>query len=273
MATEQKRLALRTIDTRDIVVAVDEFSQTVIAVVNNLNQPVNVTYWARNNIETGYTRFLDRGGVLAPGASDSNRFVAEYNDLMVKVAPSVAPTGGTFDLDITTTLAGGLGVVDSLETELGDVDVTDPQDGQLLQYIEETEKWENRTVSGAGGVIPHGIAGVYHTGGSLANLNAKITDATLIDTSDARLSDDRTPTAHALDGAKHTGTLPEASVGFDRFGGHDHDGSGSKAVAHADTSGQTTDDHHAEVHQIDPSGGPHTGSLPEADVTFDNSGT
>jgi hypothetical protein len=36
-----------------------------------------------------------------------------------------------------------------------------------------------------------------HTTDTLANLNAKVTDATLIDTGDARLSDARTPTAHA----------------------------------------------------------------------------
>lgn len=39
---------------------------------------------------------------------------------------------------------------------------------------------------------------------TLAELNAIITDATLIDTGDARLSDARTPTAHALGGAEHT---------------------------------------------------------------------
>ena len=59
----------------------------------------------------------------------------------------------------------------------------------------------------------HDLAGADHNADTLADLNTKISDATLIDTTDARLSDARTPTAHSLDGASHTvGALPANQV-------------------------------------------------------------
>lgn len=48
---------------------------------------------------------------------------------------------------------------------------------------------------------------------TLAELNAIITDATLIDTADSRLSDARTPTAHGLGGSEHNAaTLAELNA-------------------------------------------------------------
>lgn len=49
----------------------------------------------------------------------------------------------------------------------------------------------------------HALGGAQHDPDTLANLNTKVSDATLIDTADARLSDARTPTAHDLGGAEH----------------------------------------------------------------------
>ncbi len=43
----------------------------------------------------------------------------------------------------------------------------------------------------------HLLGSSTHTQDTLANLNAKVSDATLIDTTDSRLSDDRDPTSHA----------------------------------------------------------------------------
>ena len=43
----------------------------------------------------------------------------------------------------------------------------------------------------------HDLGGSDHNADSLSDLNSKITDATLIDTGDSRLSDARTPTSHA----------------------------------------------------------------------------
>lgn len=42
----------------------------------------------------------------------------------------------------------------------------------------------------------HNLGGAEHNTDTLANLNSKVSDATLIDTSDSRLSDARTPTSH-----------------------------------------------------------------------------
>ncbi len=49
----------------------------------------------------------------------------------------------------------------------------------------------------------HAMAGAEHSVDTLADLNSKISDATLIDTADARLSDARTPTQHEVLGAPH----------------------------------------------------------------------
>lgn len=54
-----------------------------------------------------------------------------------------------------------------------------------------------------GAPAAHDLGGAEHNADTLANLNAKVSDATLIDTADARLSDARTPTAHDLAGAEH----------------------------------------------------------------------
>ena len=45
----------------------------------------------------------------------------------------------------------------------------------------------------------HNLGGERHSADTLVNLNSKVSDATLIDTLDSRLSDDRDPTAHALE--------------------------------------------------------------------------
>lgn len=54
--------------------------------------------------------------------------------------------------------------------------------------------WLETTVQG--GVSSHALGGSEHTVDTLSNVNGKISDATLIDTGDSRLSDARTPTAH-----------------------------------------------------------------------------
>ena len=51
--------------------------------------------------------------------------------------------------------------------------------------------------------LSHGLAGGEHNASTLAALNAKVSDATLIDTADGRLSDARTPTSHGLGGSEH----------------------------------------------------------------------
>jgi hypothetical protein len=53
----------------------------------------------------------------------------------------------------------------------------------------------------AGGATAHNLGGSEHSADTLANLNAKVSDATLIDTADSRLSDERTANAIATTGA------------------------------------------------------------------------
>ncbi len=53
----------------------------------------------------------------------------------------------------------------------------------------------------AGSVEAHDLGGGDHIADTLENLNSKVSDGTLIDTGDARLSDERDPTAH---GSEHT---------------------------------------------------------------------
>jgi hypothetical protein len=59
----------------------------------------------------------------------------------------------------------------------------------------------------------HDLSGALHNSSTLADLNSKVSDATLIDTADSRLSDSRTPTAHDLAGALHnSATLSELNA-------------------------------------------------------------
>jgi len=68
------------------------------------------------------------------------------------------------------------------------------------------------TISGGGGEVnAHDFAGPEHSVDTLANVNSKISDATLIDTGDSRLSDARTPTAHSLD-SHNASTLAALNV-------------------------------------------------------------
>lgn len=83
-------------------------------------------------------------------------------------------------------------------------------DGQLYLVldIDEFREWDGGTSSwvepsSITGSSTHDLGGATHTADTLANLNTKVSDATLIDTTDSRLSDARTPTAHDLAGAEH----------------------------------------------------------------------
>ena len=67
-------------------------------------------------------------------------------------------------------------------------------------FIPDTPDWQ---VDGDA-ESPHLMGSVDHAADTLANLNTKVSDATLIDTTDPRLTDARTPTAHDLAGAEHS---------------------------------------------------------------------
>lgn len=73
---------------------------------------------------------------------------------------------------------------------------------------------ENGVKTGALVAAAHAVGGAVHTADTLAHLNTKVSDATLIDTGDVRLSNARTPLAHNQSAATiTTGTLPVARGG------------------------------------------------------------
>jgi len=79
----------------------------------------------------------------------------------------------------------------------GLADPDDPQDAATKSYVDSN-------------AAPHAIGGSQHTTSTLAELNTKISDATLIDTTDSRLSDARTPTGTAS--GDLSGTYPSPTV-------------------------------------------------------------
>jgi hypothetical protein len=72
---------------------------------------------------------------------------------------------------------------------------------------------QNDIVDRAEVAVPsaHDLSGALHNVSTLANLNLKISDATLIDTTDSRLSDDRDPNAHALEHVDGTDDIRDAT--------------------------------------------------------------
>ena len=76
----------------------------------------------------------------------------------------------------------------------------------------------NMSFSAVGGEVGanHLLGGGDHLADTLANLNSKVSDATLIDTTDARLSDDRKALTHDLGGSTHgTTTLSQLNTKID----------------------------------------------------------
>jgi hypothetical protein len=72
------------------------------------------------------------------------------------------------------------------------------------------------------------------------------------------------------DTAAHTGSLPEASVSFDATVGHDHDGTNSKPVSHANLVDITATDHHDNSNDptIDEKGAMDNAEFPSATNPF-----
>lgn len=96
--------------------------------------------------------------------------------------------------------AGGGGPATQLNETGGPttLDIAAIADGEVLVRSGATVTSQAASAPGV-----HDLGGAAHNAATLAELNAKVSDATLIDTGDSRLSDARTPTSHALGGAEH----------------------------------------------------------------------
>lgn len=84
--------------------------------------------------------------------------------------------------------AGGAHALDAGQS---DVTITTPADDEVLSY--ESGSWINKTATEAGlkaaadAPTAHDLAGTEHNADTLADLNAKVSDATLDDSSDTRV--------------------------------------------------------------------------------------
>ena len=101
----------------------------------------------------------------------------------------VGATGlfATHDNKIATFTSDGWEFYTPIESDIAYVDDADDP------FVFTGLIWKEFQTGASG---PHAMGGVDHTADTLANVNTKISDATLIDTTDSRLSDVRTPTAH-----------------------------------------------------------------------------
>lgn len=94
------------------------------------------------------------------------------------------------------TPASGAHALDAGQT---DVVITTPADNEVLAYDTGSTNWINQTPAEAGlkgatdAPTAHDLAGAEHNADTLADLNAKISDATLDDSSDTR-----TPSANSV---------------------------------------------------------------------------
>ena len=93
----------------------------------------------------------------------------------------------------------------ALDAGQSDVEITTPADNEVLSYEETGTKWVNKTAAEAGlAPSPHNLGGSEHGQDTLANLNAKVSDATL-DTSTAT----RTPTDNSVGNAQIDNTATD----------------------------------------------------------------
>lgn len=107
------------------------------------------------------------------------------------------------------------------QVELGgglDAAISQDEPARCIRFSVARDRWVQL---GAGGMAAaaHALGGASHSADTLSNLNSKVSDATLIDTTDSRLSDSRTPTSHAASHDSGGGDVLATMTGDSGSGG------------------------------------------------------
>lgn len=158
--------------------------------------------------------------ILLSGDAATELTGTAYRTLLVNSAGAVTELAhGTSTYVLTSggasadpTWAAPAAGTHALDAGQSDVVITTPADNEVLAY-DGIGDWINQTPAEAGlmavGDAPTAHLLGAHTTDTLANLNAKVTDATLIDTGDSRLSDTRTPTNASVGAAQVNATATD----------------------------------------------------------------
>jgi len=172
-----------------------------------------------------YANAAARTGATGFGSNDLGKFARQTDDNSIWMLTATTPTwvqvNGTGSGGQTNTVTGQNGVTNTgdnvdavLEPSYGssantvcegnDSRLSDARTPTAHASSHENGGADEISVAGLSGELAddqppkaHALGGIAHSADTLANLNLKVSDATLIDTGDSRLSDARTPTAHA----------------------------------------------------------------------------
>jgi len=196
----------------------------------------SIAYAGRVNgltgLTAGCTYFLDdsvAGALVTTSPSSISKpifFATSTTSGILKILRGMSDAGSaTHSLGSATHTADTLAALNAKVSDGTLVDVTAGLAGSRpaasivgrFYFSTDTGNWSRDNgstwddVATGGGA--HNLGGAEHTADTLANLNTKVSDATLIDTADSRLSDARTPTSHGLGGTEHaTATLAQLNA-------------------------------------------------------------